>query len=80
MEKFKQIPGVVRVQAANADIGVARAAYFPAFNLSGSIGFESTKIKNLLKHPSLAWSVGPSRYQIASVQLIKALVVAGKIV
>lgn len=41
-----------RVAAANAQIGVARAAYFPAVTLSGSGGFESTAITTLIQGPS----------------------------
>ena len=48
-----------RVAAANAQIGVARAAYFPSFTLSAAAGFESTKTSNLLFAPSRYWSVGP---------------------
>jgi len=48
------------VAAANADIGVARAAYFPDFTLTGGIGYESAVFKNLLKSSSLFWSLGPS--------------------
>ena len=50
----------LKVQAANFDIGVARAAFFPALNLSAAIGYESTLFSNLLKRPSLAWSLGPT--------------------
>ncbi len=49
-----------RVAAANAQIGVARAAYFPVFSLSGTAGFESTQASNLMTAPSLLWAVGPS--------------------
>jgi NodT family efflux transporter outer membrane factor (OMF) lipoprotein len=49
-----------RVAAANAQIGVARAAYFPVFSLSGTAGFESTQASNLITAPSLLWAVGPS--------------------
>jgi NodT family efflux transporter outer membrane factor (OMF) lipoprotein len=46
--------------AANAHIGVARAAYYPALTISGTGGVESSAIKNLLEWPSRFWSVGPS--------------------
>jgi NodT family efflux transporter outer membrane factor (OMF) lipoprotein len=49
-----------RAAAANAHIGVARAAYFPVFSLSGFAGFESTKTSNLLTAPSRIWGVGPA--------------------
>ena len=38
--------------AANAQVGVARAAYFPIFTLTGSGGFESTAITTLIQGPS----------------------------
>jgi len=41
-----------RIAAANAQVGVARAAYFPIFTLSGSGGFESTAITTLIQGPS----------------------------
>jgi NodT family efflux transporter outer membrane factor (OMF) lipoprotein len=49
-----------RVAAANAEIGVARAAYFPVFNLAAAIGFDSQNTATWLNAPSKAWSVGPS--------------------
>jgi NodT family efflux transporter outer membrane factor (OMF) lipoprotein len=48
-----------RVAAANANIGVTRAAYFPVFNLAATIGYESTQTATWLEGPSMLWSVGP---------------------
>ncbi len=44
--------------AANAEIGVARAAYFPTITLSGSVGYSSTRVESLFSGPSLIWSLG----------------------
>jgi outer membrane protein TolC len=49
-----------RTAAANADIGVARAAYFPVFTLPGVGGVESTNTSNWIGAPSRFWSIGPS--------------------
>jgi NodT family efflux transporter outer membrane factor (OMF) lipoprotein len=47
-----------RVAEANAQIGVARAAYFPNITLSASGGFESSVASTLLDWPSRFWSIG----------------------
>jgi len=49
--------------AANAQIGVARAAYFPEISLSGSGGFQSSALTNLFSGPAGAWSIGASLTQ-----------------
>jgi len=48
-----------RVQAANANIGVARAAFFPQINLQGIIGYQSRHLSNLFSTPSFFWALGP---------------------
>ncbi|HEX9780448.1 MAG TPA: efflux transporter outer membrane subunit [bacterium] len=49
-----------RVAAANARIGVATAAFFPVVRLTGSAGYESAEIDDLIDAHSLVWSLGPS--------------------
>lgn len=44
--------------AANADIGVAKAAYFPDISLTGLLGLESAQLSDLFKGPSRVWSFG----------------------
>ncbi|MBU3077587.1 efflux transporter outer membrane subunit [Sphingomonas quercus] len=48
-----------RMAAANAEIGVAKAAFFPAITLGGGVGFQNTGMDGLLSAPNLIWSVGP---------------------
>ncbi len=48
------------VAAANAQIGVARAAWYPQFDLAALAGFESATVPNWFKAPSAIWSVGPT--------------------
>lgn len=49
-----------RVAAANAQIGVAKSAYYPTISLGASGGFESADITKLLNGPSGLWSIGAS--------------------
>lgn len=46
--------------AANAEIGIATAAYYPNLALSASGGFESSTFKHLFDWPSRFWSIGPT--------------------
>lgn len=46
------------VAQANANIGIARAAYFPTLTLSAAGGFESGAFANWLSWPSRFWSIG----------------------
>jgi NodT family efflux transporter outer membrane factor (OMF) lipoprotein len=48
-----------RVAAANAQIGVARAAYFPQFTLAATGGFNNVHASDWIAAPSLFWSLGP---------------------
>ncbi len=49
-----------RVAAANAQIGVAEAAYFPSLTLAASGGYQSATLADWLTAPSRFWSVGPT--------------------
>ncbi|TMI36855.1 MAG: efflux transporter outer membrane subunit [Betaproteobacteria bacterium] len=52
-----------RAAAANAQIGVAKAAYFPSLTLSASGGFRSANAADLFTAPSRFWSIGPALVQ-----------------
>ncbi|MEO8629217.1 MAG: TolC family protein [Betaproteobacteria bacterium] len=49
--------------ATNANIGVAKAAYFPQIGLTALLGLESTDLSDLFKGSSKAWSLGASLTQ-----------------
>ena len=49
-----------RMAAANAQIGVAKAAYYPLVDLAALGGFESGYPSNLINGSSIIWSAGPS--------------------
>jgi NodT family efflux transporter outer membrane factor (OMF) lipoprotein len=52
-----------RVVAANAQIGVAKAAYFPDLTISATLGFQSSSFANWLTVPNRFWSIGPALAQ-----------------
>jgi multidrug efflux system outer membrane protein len=63
-ELLARRPDVLQAEAllrsANADIGAARAAFFPQIALTGSAGTASAMLSGLFKAGSSTWSVGPS--------------------
>lgn len=50
------------IKAANAQIGVAKASFFPAISLTGSAGYASAEVSDLFQRDSRAWAIGPSVY------------------
>ena len=48
-----------RAAAANAQIGIARAAWFPTLSLGGSEGYASSGFSGLFQVPNRFWSLGP---------------------
>ena len=61
LERRPDIAAQERLMAsANAQIGVAKSAYYPVVNLAAAGGFESGTITTLISGPSNLWSFGPS--------------------
>ena len=49
-----------QLRAARANIGAARAAFFPSISLTSNVGLTSTSLGNLFDGDGLGWSFGPS--------------------
>ena len=65
LERRPDVAASERLMAqANAQIGVAVAAYYPTVTLSASLGLESTKASSWFTWPSRIWSVGPAISQL----------------
>jgi len=61
LERRPDIAAAERLMAsANAQIGVAKSAYYPLLDLAALGGFDSGSITTLLSGPSILWSAGPS--------------------
>ena len=60
LERRPDIAAAERAVAqANAEIGIAKAAYFPTLNLSASGGYKSSSFADWVSLPNRIWSVGP---------------------
>jgi NodT family efflux transporter outer membrane factor (OMF) lipoprotein len=65
LERRPDVAGAERrAAAANEQIGIAIAAYYPQVSLGGSGGFESSRAGNLFQGPSALWSLGGSATEL----------------
>jgi NodT family efflux transporter outer membrane factor (OMF) lipoprotein len=61
LERRPDIAAAERTMAeANALIGVQKAAYYPTLSITGTAGFEASKVSQWMTSPSRYWSVGPT--------------------
>src|SRR6201996_6117586 len=49
-----------RMAAANEQIGIAKAAYYPTLSIAAAVGLEGTSVLNWFEWPSRFWAVGPT--------------------
>lgn len=71
LERRPDIAAASRVMAAaNARIGVAKAAFFPVLNLTAAGGFESAELGDLFKWSARTWALGPLLGTVLSMPLI----------
>ncbi|HEX5329998.1 efflux transporter outer membrane subunit [Sulfuricurvum sp.] len=61
--------------AANAKIGVAKAAYYPSIKLTGMLGIQSLELTNFVSNPARLWEIAPS----VSVPIFSAGRIAGEV-
>lgn len=61
--------------AANAQIGIARAAYYPSIKLTGMLGVQSIELSNFVSSPAKIWEITPS----VSLPIFSAGLIAGQI-
>ena len=54
------------VAAANEQIGIAKAAFFPSIALTGAAGFQSSSVTTWLSWPSRFFSIGPAAAETLS--------------
>ena len=61
LERRPDIASAERLVAqANAQIGVAEAAFYPSLTIAPTFGYQSTQFSNLLDTPARFWSIGPA--------------------